>query len=112
MEEQPVQGIYGMLQLWMQESLIREKNRPLQLIGILPNMFKQTRLHKDILKSLQDNPAIGKYVLPVKFSQRIVFAEVDAADSTPRSIFDFQEQHVAKTEAMEVCSYIAERIFA
>jgi chromosome partitioning protein len=112
MEEQPVQGIYGMLQLWMQESLIREKSRPLQLIGILPNMFKQTRLHKDILKSLQDNPAIGKYILPVKFSQRIVFAEVDAADSTPRSIFDFPEHHVAKIEAIEVCNHIAERIFA
>src|SRR5579872_1729445 len=112
MEEQPVQGIYGMLQLLMQESLSREKNRPLQLVGILPNMFKQTRLHKDILRSLQDNSAIGKYVLPVKFSQRIVFAEVDAADSTPRSIFDFQEQHVAKSEATEVCEHIAERIFA
>ena len=112
MEEQPVQGIYGMLQLWMQESLTREKSRPLQLIGILPNMFKQTRLHKDILKSLQDSPAIGKYVLPVKFSQRIVFAEVDAADSNPRSIFDFPEQHVAKAEAEEVCSHLAERIFA
>lgn len=111
MEEQPVQGIYGMLQLWMQESLMREKGRPLQLIGILPNMFKQTRLHKDILQSLQDNPALGKYVLPVKFSQRIVFAEVDAADSNPKSIFDFQEHHVAKREATEVCSYIAERIF-
>lgn len=112
MEEQPVQGIYGMLQLWMQESLIREKSRPLQLIGILPNMFKQTRLHKDILKSLQDSSSIGKYVLPVKFSQRIVFAEVDAPDSAPRSIFDFSEQHVAKSEAEEVCEYIAERIFA
>jgi hypothetical protein len=61
---------------------------------------------------LQDNQAIGKYVLPVKFSQRIVFAEVDAADSAPRSIFDFPEQQVAKAEAEEVCSYIAERIFA
>lgn len=112
MEEQPVQGIYGMLQLWMQESLSREKKRPLNLVGILPNMFKQTRLHKDILKSLQDNSAIGKYVLPVKFSQRIVFAEIDAAESAPRSIFDFQEQHVAKAEASEVCEFIAERIFA
>jgi chromosome partitioning protein len=112
MEEQPVQGIYGMLQLWMQESLSREKSRPLNLVGILPNMFKQTRLHKDILMSLKENPAIGKYILPVKFSQRIVFAEVDAADSNPRSIFDFPEQHVAKSEADEVCQYIAERIFA
>lgn len=111
MEEQPVQGIYGMLQLWMQESLVREKNRPLQLIGILPNMFKQTRLHKDILTSLQENAAIGKYVLPVKLSQRIVFAEIDSEDANPRSIFDFQDNHVAKQEAAEVCDYIAERVF-
>lgn len=112
MEEQPVQGIYGMLQLWMQESLVRDKNRPLQLVGILPNMFKQTRLHKDILQSLQHNNAIGKYVLPVKFSQRIVFAEIDAAEANPRSIFDFPDQHVAKSEALEVCDYIAGRIYA
>lgn len=112
MEEQPVQGIYGMLQLWMQESLARDKSRPLQLIGILPNMFKQTRLHKDIYKSLQTNPALSKYVLPVRFSQRIVFAEVDAADSNPRSIFDFPDSHVATLEAQEVCSHIAERIYA
>lgn len=112
MEEQPVQGIYGMLQLWMQESLSRDKSRPLNLIGILPNMFKQTRLHKDILESLRNSPSLSKYVLPVKFSQRIVFAEVDAADSSPRSIFDFPDSHVAKAEAEEVCSYLAERIFA
>lgn len=111
MEEQPVQGIYGMLQLWMQESLAREKNRPLQLIGILPNMFKQTRLHKDILNSLQDNTAIGKYIMPVKLSQRIVFAEIDSEDANPRSVFDFASNHVARQEAVEVCEYIAERIY-
>ncbi|MCD6039726.1 MAG: hypothetical protein K0S27_1126 [Gammaproteobacteria bacterium] len=111
MEEQPVQGIYGMLQLWMQESLSREKNRPLTLVGILPNMFKQTRLHKDILTSLQENTAIGKYMMPVKLSQRIVFAEIDSEDANPHSIFDFQENHVAKQEAMEVCEFISERIF-
>ncbi|MEO8400912.1 MAG: ParA family protein [Gammaproteobacteria bacterium] len=112
MEEQPVQGIYGMLQLWMQESLARERSRPLKLIGILPNMFKQTRLHKDILKSLQDNDAIGKYIMPVKLSQRIVFAELDSEEANPHSIFDYQGNHVAKEEALEVCEYIAERIFA
>src|SRR5690348_2234378 len=94
MEEQPVQGIYGMLQLWMQESLTREKNRPLKLIGILPNMFKQTRLHKDILTSLEDNQALNKYVMPVKLSQRIVFAEIDSEDANPHSIFDFPDNHV------------------
>lgn len=111
MEEQPVQGIYGMLQLWMQESLAREKEHPLKLIGILPNMFKQTRLHKDILVSLQDNVAIGKYVMPVKLSQRIVFAEIDSENATPHSIFDFQDNHLARQEAIEVCDFISERIF-
>ena len=110
MEEQPVQGIYGMLQLWMQEALSREKNRPLTLVGILPNMFKQTRLHKDILMSLQTSAAIGKYIMPVKLSQRIVFAEIDSEDATPHSIFDFQGNHLAKQEAMEVCEYITKRI--
>jgi chromosome partitioning protein len=112
MEEQPVQGIYGMLQLWMQESLAREKNRPLKLVGILPNMFKQTRLHKDILTSLQENSAIGKYIMPVKLNQRIVFAEIDSEDANPRSIFDFQSNHVAKQEAAEVCEFITKRIYA
>lgn len=112
MEEQPVQGIYGMLQLWMQESLIREKSRPLKLIGILPNMFKQTRLHKDLLMSLQDNPAINRYILPVKLNQRIVYAEVDAEEANPRSIFDFPDDHVAKREAMEAYQHIAERIYS
>jgi chromosome partitioning protein len=111
MEEQPVQGIYGMLQLWMQESLNREKDRPLKLVGILPNMFKQTRLHKDILKCLQDNSAISKYIMPVSLSQRIVFAEIDAEDANPRSIFDFPSAHVAKQEATEVCEFISERIY-
>src|SRR3990167_8464311 len=111
MEEQPVQGIYCMLQLWMQESLARGKVRPLNLVGILPNMFKQTRLHKDILKSLQDNPSIGKYIMPVKLSQRIVYAEIDSEDANPHSIFDYQDNHVAKDEALEVCNYIAKRIF-
>ncbi len=112
MEEQPVQGIYGMLQLWMQESLIREKSRPLNLVGILPNMFKQTRLHKDLLNSLQGNPAINRYILPVKLNQRIVYAEVDSEEANPRSIFDFPDDHIAKKEALEAYQHIAERIYS
>ncbi len=52
-------------------------------------MFKQTRLHKDILKSLQDNSSISKYIMPVKLSQRIVFAEIDSEDAPPHSILIF-----------------------
>ena len=44
MEAQPIQGIYGMMQLWMQEALAREQGRAIKLVGILPNMFRQNNL--------------------------------------------------------------------
>ena len=43
MEAQPIQGIYGMMQLWMQESLAREEGRAIELVGILPNLFRQNK---------------------------------------------------------------------
>jgi chromosome partitioning protein len=110
MEEQPIQGVYGMLQLWMQESLRRDTKNPLNLLGILPNMFRATNLHQDMLRSLQDNPSIAKYVMPVKLGQRTVFAEVDAEGAIPKTIFDLPNSNPAKQEALSVCDYIAERI--
>jgi chromosome partitioning protein len=111
MEAQPIQGVYGMLQLWMQESLARNKTESLNLIGILPNMFKHTTLHEDMLQSLLENPSIGKYVLPVKLGHRISFAEVDSEGASPRSIFDLPDSTAAKQEALEVCKCITKRIF-
>jgi len=111
MEEQPIQGVYGMLQLWMQESLRREASRPLNLVGILPNMFRQINLHRDMLDSLKQNQAVSKFIMPVKLSQRAAFAEVDAEGALPRTVFDLPDSNPAKQEALEVCKYIAGRIW-
>ncbi len=48
-----VQHSYGIMKLWMQESISRTKECPLELLGILTNMFRNTRLHNDILESLE-----------------------------------------------------------
>jgi len=112
MEAQPIQGVYGMLQLWMQESLSRNNDNKLNLVGILPNMFKHTTLHEDMLNSLMENKSIGKYVLPVKLGHRISFAEVDTEGASPRSIFDLPDSTAAKQEALEVCECITKRIFS
>lgn len=111
MEEQPIQGIYGMLQLWMQESIRREKNNPLHLLGILPNMYRQINLHKQMKESLEQNEAIAKYMMPVKLCQRAVFAEVDAEGATPNTVFDLADSNPAKKEAISVCEYISKRVF-
>ncbi len=113
MEDKPIQGVYGMLQLWMQESLTRANDNKLDLIGILPNMFNKTRsLHNAMFESLQGNDTIGKYVMDSKLGNRVVFAETDSSHANPKSIFDLPDSNTAKQEAARACEKIAERVFA
>lgn len=111
MEVQPIQGIYGMLQLWMQESLNRPASRPLELIGILPNMFRSnTTLHQDMLAALLENPAVSKYVLPMRLGHRIVYAELDSEEANPQSVLDLPASNEARKEVMELCKFIKEKV--
>jgi chromosome partitioning protein len=112
MEEQPIQGVYGMLQLWMQESLRRDPLQSLKLIGILPNMFRATKLHSDMLSNLRENDALSKFVMPVQLGQRTAYAEADVEGAVPKTVFDLPDKHIAKQEALQVCQYIAERVFS
>lgn len=111
MEQNSLQGIYGMLQLWKQESLQRPAHKPLNLIGILPNKIRDINLHRDILAELKSTPFIGEYVLDHKLKLRSIYAEVDAEDANPRSIFNLPDSNVAKQESVETCEYIYNRIF-
>lgn len=112
MEDKPIAGIYGMMQLWKQETFRRSSNRPLKLIGILANLYdSRTTLHQDFFESLSKDLAISKYLIPHKLSRRIKFAETDTADSEPKSIFDLPYSHTARQEALLVCEFIARRIF-
>src|SRR3989338_1617300 len=111
MEPQPIEGIYGMLQLWKQEQLRRNTGSPINLVGILPNMFNsQSKLHNGLLQSLKDNPMIADFVIPHKLIRRIAYAEVDAEGAKPSSIFDLPNADPAKIEALNFCHYINERM--
>ena len=112
MEDMPLEGLYGLIQLWMQESVSRSKTNMLNLIGILATKFKNnTTLHKNLLTSLIEHGEIGKYMIPEKLGDRIQFPELDSDNAAPRSIFDMPAQNLAHQEALAVCSYIAERVF-
>jgi chromosome partitioning protein len=114
MEEQVIEGVYGMMQLWMQESMMRDHKNPLNLVGILPTLFKKnTLLHRQMLESLMNNKELGKYILPVKVSNKIIYPELDSQNSNPKSIFEFKGKNkfYEKAEAMEVCEYLTRRIF-
>lgn len=111
MEPQPIEGIYGMLQLWKQEQLRRNANTPIHLVGILPNMFNSSsRLHGDLLSGLKSNPMISDFVIPHNLGRRVAFAEVDAEGAEPSTIFGLPNNNLAKIEALNFCHYINARI--
>lgn len=111
MEEYSIQGIYGMLQLWKQETYCRTQSEPIDLIGILPNKVRGVNLHRDFLDGLKSSPGISDYVMPCYLKERTIYAEVDVESASPRTIFDLHEAHVAKQEATKVCEYIYDRVF-
>lgn len=110
MEPQPIEGVYGMLQLWKQEQLQREASNPLTLIGILPNMFRQVRLHQDLLMELQNNQAISEYVLPTFLGQRTIFSEMDAEGASHNTVFELPDNNKAKLEALAACELVSKKV--
>lgn len=111
MEDKPIKGVFGMLQLWMQESARRDADNPLNLIGILPNMFdERTTLHNDLYNSLKSNHEITDYVMPCKLNRRIQYAENDCENAAPKSLFDLPNTNKAKQEVIKMCEYIMQRI--
>lgn len=112
MEEQPIRGIYGMMQLWMQEAARRTKDTPLNFLGILPNKYDARKtLHVQLLESLKANESMGKYIMPVTLGDRVIFAEHDAENPHPSSIFDLPENNKARQETVAFCQFITERVF-
>ena len=111
MEDKPIRGVFGMMQLWMQERKRRDDGNELNLIGILPNMFDgRTALHTSMYENLMANEAIAPHLMPVKLSRRITFAENDTEVSMPKSLFDFPNSNKAKQECVAVCEYIMDKI--
>lgn len=112
MEDKSIQGTYGLASVWMQESKRSQREWPLKLVGILANQFdSRTTLHQNLFEGLQNNPEMGKYVIPHKISKRIVYAETDVKGANPRSVFDLPDKEAAKQECLNACKYITMRIF-
>ena len=112
MEQFSIEGIYGMLQLWKQESYKRSKSNPIELVGILPNKFRNINLHKEFLAQLQQMAGIGSYVLPSVIKVRAVYSEILVDHASPKSVFELKANHIARTECEASCKLIMEKVFS
>lgn len=111
MEQNSIQGIYGMLQLWKQEALQRGGENPLNLIGILPNKIRDINLHRDLMQGLKEAEFIREFVMADSLKLRSIYAEVDSEGANPRSIFNLSDSNLAKRESLKVCNYIYDKVF-
>ena len=111
METQSIEGLYGMMQLFKIECMNRDHKSTLELIGIQPNMFKETRQHKFILSNLQNSNHISKFLLPLTLGHRTIFSEVDQTGVAPPSVFEAKKTDKARIEAIALCDLVEKRLF-
>lgn len=111
MEQFSIEGIYGMLQLWKQETYSRMKDNPIELIGILPNQVRNINIHKSFLNDLRNKEFTSKYVIPFEIKKRAIYTEILAEDANPRSIFELPKKSIERREYEDVCKYITTKVF-
>lgn len=111
MEQFSIEGIYGMLQLWKQETYARTKDNPIDLIGILPNQVRNINIHKSFLHELRNKEFTSKYIIPHEVKKRAIYTEILAENASPKSIFELPEQSIERSEYEIVCQFIANKVF-
>lgn len=112
MEPQPVEGLFGMLQLWRQELRKRNPDDPsLEIAAIQPNLMRRgVALNEGILDSLRRDDAVAPLLSPVTLHQRVAFAESDHPHATVGSVLSLRQNDPARIEALGVCQYIAKQL--
>lgn len=110
MEQFSIEGIYGMLQLWKQESYSRPKDNQIELVGILPNQIRDVRIHKEFLSNLKLMKNTAQYVMPLSIKKRTLYTEILTEEANPKSIFELPKNNLARMEYEAACSYIMERV--
>ena len=111
-EEKDIQGITSMLQILRQENYSRSNERTkLQLIGLLPNMVRPTKLHEDNLNFLKEEHNAILFPQNAWLSHLTAFPERDVKGSKPKSVFALPENSLARTQATAMAQYVDRAIF-
>lgn len=109
----PVEGVFGMLQLWQQQNLKRSKDNPLKLIGILGSMYRKgVTIQEELKDFLRNNAGASPYLIPHDIALSAVFSECDHSRmyGEGKTIFDYPKSNKSRKQVVEVCEYIYERL--
>jgi len=110
MEADSIEGIYGMMQLWKQETYARSPEYPIKLVGILPNKVRDVNLHTQYLEQLRTLESTKDFVLDHIIKERVVYGELRVKQENPKSVFHLPESNAARKECMAVCESLLKRM--
>lgn len=111
MEEDSIDGIYGMLQLWKQETYSRSPKYPINIAGILANRVRDVSLHNNFFEQLKSLESTRDFVITKKIKERVIYGELRVKDDRPKSVFELPKDHIARKECEIVCKLIMQRIY-
>lgn len=112
MEEDSIDGIYGMMQLWKQETYTRPPEFPINLAGILANRVRDVSLHKNFFDQLKSLESTRNYMVDDKIKERVIYGELRVKEDRPKSVFELAKGHVARKECETVCKAIMKRVYS
>lgn len=111
-EEKDIQGITAMLQIIRQENYSRPNDAPsLELIGLSPNMVRQTSQHESNLNLLSEKYSDEMFPKNAWLSLLTAFPERDIKDNKPRSVFELPPSSLARKQATNFAKHIEYKIF-
>ena len=104
-EEKDIQGINAMLQIIRQENFSRSKQK-LSLIGLLPNMVRNTKLHETNLKNMVNSYKNTLFPENCWLSHLTAFPERDVKGIRPRSIYELPKSSLAYKQAFNMAIFV------
>lgn len=110
-EPQSVDGVFSIISYVHSLSSQRGSDVPLELLGLLPNLVQDTRLHNLHLKKLRDHTVFGRYLMPVKLKRRIGYSETDDWRNTPDAVTDLEGSQI-EHEARKFSKHIMKKLSA
>jgi len=110
MEKFSMDGIYGMMQLWKQETYSRGTSNPITLLGIIPNRFRNLVLHKAHFNELKSQKGISEFVTDHKLHERAIYSEILSNKQLPQNIFELPSSNIAREETEKLCDFLYGRM--
>ncbi len=110
-EKQNMETLSDMIDFWREENGYRHEDDSLELIGLMPNLVKNTALHQGVLRGLKNDPGFSDLITPFYISDRTAIAEADHEASDHQSVFDLRPDNKARLEMIEMCHFVENRVF-